>query len=72
MLKRKVRNAVKNGKFNIYAVTEVDCALRILTGADPGQPDDKGQYPEGSIHGRVVKKLRRFNESKQNEKKNDK
>jgi len=29
----------------------------LLTGLEPGEPDAAGAYPEGSISGRIVRRL---------------
>src|SRR4030095_4600658 len=62
MLRPDVVQAVKDGKFHIYAVNNIDEAIEVLTGIPAGNRDPDGHYPEGSINGRVEKKLRRFSE----------
>jgi len=70
MLKQDVIDAVKGGKFHIYPVESIDQGIEILTGAEAGEPDKKGKYPEESIHGKVcfrlaemAEKQRRFSAS---------
>jgi hypothetical protein len=41
---------VKDGKFNIWAVDHVDQGIEILTGVPAGEPDENGDYPEGTIN----------------------
>ncbi|MFC3284573.1 Lon protease family protein [Litchfieldella rifensis] len=60
MLKREVREAMSAGHFSIYAISHVDEALALLTGLTPGELDDKGRYPQGSLNARVVKRLEDF------------
>ncbi len=58
MLDERVLQAVRAGQFHIYAVRQVDEALSLLVGADAGSPDEKGQFPAGSVNARVVERLR--------------
>jgi lon-related putative ATP-dependent protease len=57
MLRRDVVAAAEAGKFNIYAVENVDQAISILTGSPAGEVDAEGNYPEGSVNGRVAARL---------------
>jgi predicted ATP-dependent protease len=57
MLPAKIVRAAEKGDFSIYAVRTVDQALEILTGREAGQPDSKGQFPQGSVNGRVDERL---------------
>jgi hypothetical protein len=57
MLKSEIVEAVTRGEFHIWAVETVDQALEILTNLPAGTPDGRGQYPEGSIHGRAARRL---------------
>jgi len=58
MLKKEVANAVKEGKFRIYAVKTVNEALEILTGLAAGERGQDGTWPEGSINFLVDKRLK--------------
>ena len=58
MLKQSVIQAVANGQFAIYAVSDVNQALSILIGEDAGEMNADGQYPEGSINFKVVARLK--------------
>ncbi|PMR72937.1 Lon protease family protein [Billgrantia endophytica] len=60
MLKAEVREAVAAGNFQIYAIHHLDEALALLTGMTPGELDDEGHYPEGSINALVVERLAAF------------
>lgn len=62
MLDDTVLEAVRNGQFNIYAVSHVDQALGLLAGAEPGAADEEGHFPEGTINARVVDRLREIAE----------
>jgi len=62
MLRSDVVQAVREQKFHIYAVSGIDEGIEVLTGVPAGERDSEGHYPEGSINGRVEKKLRQFSE----------
>ncbi|MEX5587576.1 MULTISPECIES: Lon protease family protein [Pseudomonas] len=57
MLDERVLQAVESGLFNVYAVSQADEALSLLVGEEAGTPDDKGEFPEGSVNARVVERL---------------
>ena len=57
MLREDVVQAVAAGQFHIYPVTTVDEAIELLTGIVAGQPDEDGQFPEGSVNQRVDAQL---------------
>lgn len=56
MISREVEEAIRDGRFHIWAVDNIDQGMEILTGMTSGTPDDG---PE-SIMGRIAKKLREF------------
>nr|WP_314480505.1 AAA family ATPase [uncultured Pseudomonas sp.] len=62
MLDERVLQAVENGKFHVYAVSQADEALSLLVGEEAGAPDEKGQFTEGSVNARVVERLREIAE----------
>ena len=62
MLDERVLQAVENGMFHVYAVSQADEALSLLVGEEAGVPDDKGQFTEGSVNARVVERLREIAE----------
>ena len=61
MLKYSVIEAVKEGRFHIYAVTSVDEGIELLTGVPAGTRVNDS-YPEGTIHCLVEKRLKEFAE----------
>lgn len=63
MLREDVREAVKAGKFTIYAIDTVDDGIELLTGVPAGQRDDQGLFPEDSINRCVEDTLTSFSES---------
>ncbi|MBN2073455.1 MAG: AAA family ATPase, partial [Actinobacteria bacterium] len=62
MLKEEVINAVKEGKFHIYAVKDVDEGIEILTGLKAGKRSRNGRFPAGSINYMVEQKIMEFTE----------
>jgi predicted ATP-dependent protease len=58
MLDERVLQAVRAGQFHVYAVRQVDEALSLLVGMPVGEADEDGQFPDGSVNGRVVDRLR--------------
>lgn len=57
MLRNEVVQAVRDGKFNIYAVEHADEAISLLTGVGAGAADEEGVFPEDSVNGRVQARL---------------
>jgi len=57
MLRKDVREAVDDDKFHIYSVETVDEGMEILTGLDMGEPDEDGNYAEGTINYKVMTRL---------------
>lgn len=57
MLKQEVVDAVKEGRFFIYAIDKVEEGLELLTGMQSGQLREDGTYPEGTINYLVMKRL---------------
>ena len=60
MLRHDVVDAVRKGRFHVYAVEKVDEGIEILTGVSAGKRQKNGRFSAGSIHARVEKKLARF------------
>jgi lon-related putative ATP-dependent protease len=57
MLREDVVDAVRDGRFTIYGVQNIDEAIGILTGVAAGRADDEGNFPEGSVNSRVERQL---------------
>ncbi|BDM20912.1 Lon protease family protein [Pseudomonas sp. NPDC089428] len=62
MLDERVLQAVENGMFHVYAVSQADEALSLLVGQDAGELNDEGVFTEGSVNARVVERLREIAE----------
>ncbi|UWV46392.1 AAA family ATPase [Acetivibrio thermocellus] len=59
-LNDEVIEAVKEGKFHIYAVKTIDEGIEILTGMKAGEKREDGTYPEGTINYLVYEKLKKY------------
>ena len=46
MLKGKSSEAVEKGRFQVYAITEIEEGLEILTGKKSGKRKKDGSYPQ--------------------------
>jgi len=57
MLNQETIEAVRKGRFHVYAISSVDEGMEILTGVKAGTPDRQGRYPKGTINRRVADRL---------------
>jgi len=74
MLRQEAVDAVREGKFHIYAISSIDEGLAILTGHEAGELDEEGNYPEGTVYHTVVRRLEEMAkkpEEKEEEEEND-
>jgi predicted ATP-dependent protease len=60
MLREDVVDAVRAGRFAVYAVATVDEAIELLTGLPAGAPDARGVMAEDGINSRVQMRLHEF------------
>ncbi len=58
MLRPDVVEAVRAGKFHVWAVSTIDEGIEVLTGTPAGARDETGQFPEGTVNRRVEDRLR--------------
>jgi predicted ATP-dependent protease len=58
MLKKDVVDAVRDGKFHVYAVKTVNEAIEILTGMPAGERQADWTYPSGTTNFLVDKRLK--------------
>ena len=62
-LSDEIINAVKEGKFHIYAVSTIDEGIEILTGVPAGKKNANGKFPAGTINYLVYEKLKKYYEN---------
>lgn len=62
-LRPDVVEAVESGRFHVWAVRRVEEGLELLTGMAAGEPDDSGNYPEGTLFRLVTDALDRMKEA---------
>jgi lon-related putative ATP-dependent protease len=67
MLSDEVIAAVAKEEFNIYAISNVEEGLEILTGKKAGQVQDDGTYPEGTINYLVQEKINKWSKDNNEE-----
>jgi predicted ATP-dependent protease len=60
MLRPDVIEAVRDRKFHIYAVSNIDEGIEILTGVEAGEADQEGNYPENTINYAVQTNLKQL------------
>lgn len=60
MLNDEVLEAVRGGRFHIYAIDYVEQGLELLTGLAAGAVDLRGEYEQSSIFGLVQSKLDKY------------
>jgi lon-related putative ATP-dependent protease len=66
MLKEAVVAAVREGRFHVWAVNDIDEAMQLLTGMEAGEPDAKGEVPEGTINFHIALQLAELAQMRQN------
>jgi Lon-like ATP-dependent protease len=66
MVMPEVVEAVRSGRFHIYAVRTVDEGISMLSGIEAGAPGPDGQYPPESFNGRAQRRLAEFAEGLRN------
>jgi Lon-like ATP-dependent protease len=54
--------AVRAGQFRVWAARHVDEGIALLTGRAAGVRGSDGRFPEGTVHGLVEQRLRRYAE----------
>ena len=59
----EIIEAVKEGKFHIYAVSTIDEGIEILTGVPAGKKNAAGKFPAGTINYLAYEKLKKYYEN---------
>ncbi len=62
MLKQEVVDAVTAEQFHVWAVSDIDQGIELLTGVPAGEPKKDGTWPEGTVNYLVDKRLREMAE----------
>jgi predicted ATP-dependent protease len=57
MLRDEVVDAVRAGRFHVWAVSSIDEGIEILTGREAGERGDDGTYPEETVNALVDERL---------------
>jgi hypothetical protein len=60
MLRQDVVDAAAEGRFRIFPIETVDHGLELLTGVPAGEPDNDGNYPDGTLNQRIAARLDAF------------
>jgi len=56
-LSEEVAAAVKEGRFNVWAVDSVEDGIKLLTGRPAGTRDNEGRWTEGSVFAACQERL---------------
>ena len=62
MLKEEIVDAVKEGKFHIISVKNIDEGIEVLTGVKAGERQKDGTFEEGTVNYRVDKRIKQMAE----------
>ena len=57
MLREDVVAAVCAGQFHVWPITSINEGIELLMGRPAGEADETGNYPEGTVHHAVKKRL---------------
>lgn len=57
VLRPDVAKAIDEGRFHLYAISNVAEGIQVLTGLPAGTRDASGRFPAGSVFGRVERRL---------------
>ncbi len=58
ILRKNIKEAVKNGNFSIYPIKNINEGITILSGIYAGEINKKGQFPSDSFNAIIGKKLK--------------
>jgi len=63
MLDDEVIQAVSDGKFDVWPISNVDEGMALLTGLEMGERMDDGTFPEGTINHTAIARFAEFGEA---------
>jgi lon-related putative ATP-dependent protease len=72
MLSQEVIQAVREGKFHIWAIKNLDEGIELLTGQKAGRRLKNGRFEKGSVYWKVERRLRQIAESLKAEEREEK
>ena len=56
----EIVDSVRDGLFTIYAVSNIDEGIEVLTGVPAGKKDKNGKFPAGTVNYLVYEKLKKY------------
>lgn len=59
-LSNEVLEAVKAKKFHIYAISNIEEGIELLTGVPAGKKDSNGRFPAGTVNYLAYEKLKKY------------
>ena len=62
MLKEEVVEAIGAGQFHIWPVGAIDEGIEVLTGRPAGVRNEKGKFPDDTVHALADQRLRELAE----------
>nr|WP_284060482.1 AAA family ATPase [Pseudomonas sp. NW5] len=65
MLRREVIEAVRDGRFHLYAIDSIDEAMSLLCDRPAGTADAEGNFPADTVNGAVQARLLAFSAARQ-------
>lgn len=65
-LSDEIVQAVKDGKFHIYAISTIEEGIEVLTGVPAGKKDKDGHFPAGTVNYLVYEKLKKYAKNTEN------
>ena len=60
VLRPEIARDIAEGRFHVWAVDKIEEGIELLTGVPAGEPDDEGNYPEGTVFRKVRDRLAEF------------
>lgn len=57
VLSEEIKQSVKKGLFKVYAVSDVDQAITIMSGLPAGKLTKRGSYPKNTVHHQAISRL---------------
>ena len=63
VLPREVESALEEGSFHIWAVSDIEEGMEIMTGLPSGKRNARGIFPPGTFNRKIEDRLRKLYES---------